>query len=72
MGWINKILGKARRQSNLVLCTAATAKFFAGMGMGILLVNYLQGYNWEFYGWLSIAVALILAAPVVYIILIKK
>lgn len=72
MNWFNEMFEKFRRQSMQVISITIFAKFLFGVGLGVLLVNYFQGFNWELYGWLLIIISLGLAIPSIYTLLIKR
>lgn len=71
MGWFAK--KRAKNIDNLVklpkplLGIYIFCKILFGMGLGFLLVSYLQGINWQLYGWL-----LILLSFIITVLRIKK
>lgn len=67
-----EMLEKFREQSIQVISITILAKFLFGVGLGALLANYFQGYNWGLYGWLLIIISLVLAIPAIYTLQIKK
>ena len=72
MGWFNKCFEKFKEQSKEVIIAIVFAKFLFGVGLGVLLVSYLQGCDWKLFGWLLIVISLIIHIPAVYTTLIKK
>ncbi len=60
-----KLFERFKKQNGSTVLTSL-AKLLLGIGAGFLLTVYLQGYDWNFYGWALIIVSLILYLPVVY------
>jgi hypothetical protein len=64
MGWFAK--ERAKNIDNLVklpeplLVVYIFCKVIFGIGFGFLLAGYLQGFNWQLYGWLLIILSFIL------------
>lgn len=58
------LIGRFRKLPTSVLALHITAKFVFGVGLGILLAGYLEGFGW----WL-ILLAIIMAIPGVYKVL---
>lgn len=67
-----EMLEKFREQSIQVISITILSKFLFGVGLGALLANYFQGYNWGLYGWLLIIISLGLAIPTIYTLYKKK
>ena len=72
ISWFIEKYEKFMKQSKAIVMTLIFAKFLFGVGLGVLLANYLRGYNWQLYGWLLIIVSLLLHLPAIYKVLIKK
>lgn len=72
MGWFNKCFEKFKTQGKGVIIAIVFAKFLSGVGLGALLVSYLQGYDWKLFGWSLIIISLIIHLPAVYTTLIKE
>jgi len=63
MNFINRF----RKLSTPILTLHITAKFVFGVGLGVLLANYLSGF-----GWWIILLALIIGIPGAYKVLSGK
>lgn len=61
------MIDKLRQLPTTSLMLIIAGKFFAGVGIGVLLINYLAGYGW----WL-ILLAVITSLPGAYRILFVK
>ena len=64
MGWFTRF--RTKNIENLVklprplLVTYIFCKVLFGIGFGFLLASYLQGLNWQLYGWLLIVLSVII------------
>ena len=67
MSWLGDKTEKFRQVPNPYFATHITAKFLAGVGLGLLLATWLSVWT----GWVFIAAALLIAIPSVRIILAK-
>ena len=72
MNWFNKASEKFKKQSKKAIMAIMFTKFLFGVGLGVLLTSYWWEYDWKFFGWLMIIIALILHLPSIYAVLIKK
>ena len=66
MSWFTERLEKFRKQSPGVICVTVFARFVLGLGLGALLVGYLQEYDRQLFGWLLIILAVLLHIPIIY------
>jgi len=67
MSWLGDKIERFRRVPNSYFSMHITAKFLAGVGLGVLLATWLSVWT----GWIFIAAALLIAIPSVRIILAK-
>ena len=67
MGWYSNKVAKFRQVPDPFFSLHITAKFLAGMGIGVLLATCLPVWT----GWIFIIVALVIAIPSARIILSK-
>ena len=67
MGWFGNKVEKFRQMRNPYFSLYVTAKFLAGVGIGVLLATWLPVWT----GWIFIGVALVIAIPSARIILSK-
>ncbi len=67
MGWYGNKVEKFRQVPNPYFSLHITAKFLAGVGLGVLLATWLPVWTW----WIFIVAALLIAIPSVRIILGK-
>lgn len=65
MGWFGNKVAKFRQVPDPYFSLHVTAKFLAGVGIGVLLATYLPVWT----GWLFIIAALLIAIPSARIIL---
>ena len=63
MGWIKRF----RELPTPILILHVTARFVFGVGLGVLLANYLSGF-----GWWIIVLALVMGIPGAYKVLSGK
>ena len=67
MGWLGDKTEKLRQVPNPYFSLHITAKFLAGVGLGILLATWLPVWT----GWAFIIIALLIAIPGARIVLGK-
>ena len=67
MGWFGDKTEKFRQVPNPYFSMHITAKFLAGVGLGLLLAIWLPVWT----GWIFIAISLLIAIPSVRIVLGK-
>ena len=67
MGWFGNKVAKFKQVPDSYFILHVTAKFLAGVGIGVLLAACLPVWT----GWLFIGVALVIAIPSARIILSK-
>jgi len=67
MSWFGNKVEKFRQVPNPYFSLHITAKFLAGVGIGVLLATWLPGWTW----WLFIIAALVIAIPSARIVLKK-
>jgi len=67
MSWISEKVEKFRQLPNPYFSLHVTAKFLAGVGLGVLLATWLPLWTW----WIFIVVALVIAIPSARILLSK-
>ena len=67
MGWYSNKVAKFRQVPDPYFSLHITAKFLAGVGIGVLLATCLPVWTW----WIFIVVALIIAIPSARIVLSK-
>jgi hypothetical protein len=60
MGWYNGQIEKLKKLSNPYFVLYVTAKALGGLGIGVLLANWLPTWTW----WIFIVIALIITFPV--------
>ncbi len=64
MSWFAKFHSKNIENfvklSRPLLVTYIFCKVLFGIGFGFLLASYLQGFNWQLYGWLLILLSIII------------
>ena len=62
MSFYNDKMEKLKNLPNLYVVLYATGKFLAGVGIGVLLANWLPTRTW----WIFIIIACVIAIPVVW------
>ena len=67
MSWISAKTKKFRQVPDPYFSLHVTAKFLAGVGLGVLLATWLPVWTW----WIFIIVALVIAIPSARIVLSK-
>jgi len=67
MSWISEKVEKFRQLPNPYFSLHVTAKFLAGVGIGVLLATWIPVWTW----WIFIVVALVIAIPSARILLSK-
>ena len=67
MGWFSNKVAKFRQVPDPYFSLHVTAKFLVGVGIGVLLANWMPVWTW----WIFFVVALLIAIPSVRIILSK-
>jgi len=67
MSWISNKVEKFRQVPDPYFSLHVTAKFLAGVGIGVLLATWLPVWTW----WIFIGVALVIAIPSARIVLGK-
>jgi len=67
MTWISVKTEKFRQVPDPYFSLHVTAKFLAGLGLGVLLATWLPVWTW----WIFIVVALVIAIPSARIVLSK-
>jgi len=67
MGWFGNKVAKFRQVPDPYFSLHVTAKFLAGVGIGVLLSTWLPVWT----GWIFIGVALLIAIPSARIVLSK-
>ena len=67
MSWFGNKVEKFRQVPNLYFSLHITAKFLAGVGIGVLLATWLPIWTW----WIFIVVGVIIAIPSARIILTR-
>jgi hypothetical protein len=60
MGWYSDNMEKLKRLPNSYFVLYVTAKVFGGVGVGVLLANWLPTWTW----WIFLVVAAILTIPI--------
>ena len=67
MSWISNKVEKFRQVPNPYFSLHVTAKFLAGVGIGVLLATWLPVWTW----WIFIIIALLIAIPSTRILISK-
>ena len=62
MGWYGDKIEKLKHLSNPYALLYVTAKVLGGVGIGVLLANWLSTWTW----WIFIVIACVIAIPVVW------
>jgi len=60
MGWYSSSIEKLRQLSIPYFVLWVTAKVIGGVGIGVLLANWLPTWTW----WIFIVIALVIAIPI--------
>jgi hypothetical protein len=60
MDWYRRNIEKLQQLSTPYFVLYATAKAIGGLGVGVLLANWLPTWTW----WIFIVIALIIAIPI--------
>lgn len=68
--FFKKKIEKLKKQNDFILMSTLWAKGLGGLGIGFLIAGYYQG-NWVLVGWITVAVAFIIAAPVYKVMFFK-
>lgn len=63
MGFVKNAFERIKKQSLSTVFCWVFAKFLFGVGLGLLLAEYLVGYNWTNIGWLLILISIIISIP---------
>jgi len=67
MSFYSDKIEKIKNLPNLYVLLYATGKFLGGVGIGVLLANWLSAWTW----WIFIIIACVIAIPVVWKIFSK-
>jgi hypothetical protein len=67
MSFYSDKIEKIKNLPNLYVLLYATGKFLAGVGIGVLLANWLSTWTW----WIFIIIACVIAIPVAWKIFSK-
>ncbi len=62
MGWYVDKIEKLRNLPNPYALLYVTAKVLGGVGIGVLLANWLSTWTW----WIFIVIACVIAVPVIW------
>ncbi len=62
MGYYSEKMEKLRNQPNRYFLLFVTAKVLGGIGIGILLANWLSVWTW----WVFVVIACVVAIPVAW------
>lgn len=60
MGWYGDKIEKLKKLPNPYVLLYVTAKVLGGVGIGVLLANWLSTWTW----WIFIVIACVIAIPV--------
>jgi len=67
MGWYGDKIEKLKSLPNPYALLYVTAKVLGGVGIGVLLANWLSTWTW----WIFIVIACVIAIPVVWLLFSK-
>ena len=62
MGWYSDNIEKLKQLSNPYFVLYVTAKVIGGVGVGVLLANWLPTWTW----WIFMIIAVIIAIPIYF------
>ncbi len=62
MGWYSDKIAKLKNLPNPYVLLYVTAKVLGGVGIGVLLANWLSTWTW----WIFMIIACIIAIPVIW------
>ena len=62
MGWYSENIGKLKQLSTPCFVLYVTAKVIGGVGVGVLLANWLPTWTW----WIFMVIAVIIAIPIYF------
>ena len=62
MGWFGDKIEKLKSLPNPYVLLYVTAKVLGGVGIGVLLANWLSAWTW----WIFIVIGCVIAIPVVW------
>lgn len=62
MGWYRDNIEKLKQLSTPYFVLYITAKVIGGVGVGVLLANWLPAWTW----WIFIVIAVIIAIPIYF------
>ncbi len=62
MGWYGNKIEKLKNLPNPYVLLYVTAKVLGGVGIGVLLANWLATWTW----WIFVVIACVIAIPVVW------
>ena len=62
MGWYSENIAKLQQLSTTYFVLYVTAKVIGGVGVGVLLANWLPTWTW----WIFMVIAVLIAIPIYF------